>query len=122
MDNTNTEKNVGQSGASGVTKVRFSQLREMIENSGVEMDKPGVLLAISLDGVNAQLEPLLGLEELDRRRMLLMMMFRAFIAIAEKGFKYDPKALGVLGEWMGVAIKHERGDSFLKDLAKILSE
>ena len=113
------EKSAQQGSCCG--KLKFSQVRDMLVKREIEMDEPGLLAVVDMEGVHTQME-FDGLNVLSRKRSVLSMLNGAFAQLAKDGMEYNPKALAVLGEWWGRSIKDSENSDFLKGLMAVLSK
>lgn len=120
MFNENENKKSAQQG-SCCGKLKFSMVRDMLVNREIEMDEPGVLTVVDMEGVNTQME-FDGLNVLSRKRSVLAMLNGAFAQLAKDGMEYNPKALAVLGEWWGRSIKDSEKIDLFKGLVDVLSK
>ena len=120
MFNENENKKSAQQG-SCCGKLKFSQVRDMLVKHEIEMDEPGVLAVVDMEGVHTR-TGLDGLNVLSRKRSVLAMLNGAFAQLAKDGMEYNPKALAVLGEWWGRSIKDSENRDFLKGLVNVLSK
>lgn len=120
MLNANENEKSAQQG-SCCGKLTFSKVRDMLVNHEIEMDEPGVLAVVDMEGVRTQME-FDGLNKNDRRRLVLSMLNGAFAQLAKDGMGYNPNALAVLGEWWGLSIKEAEKSDFLKGLMNVLSK
>lgn len=118
MLNANENEKSAQQG-SCCGKLKFSQVRDMLVNHEIEMDESGVLTVVDMEGVHTQME-FDGLNEYDRRRLVLLMMNGAFGQLAKDGMGYNPKALAVLGEWWGLSIKDSEKRDLFEGVMKVL--
>ena len=117
MSNRENEKSAQQGSCCG--KLKFSMVRDMLVKREIEMDEPGVLAVVDMEGVHTHME-FDGLNENDRRRLVLSMLNGSFAQLAKDGMGYNPKALAVLGEWWGRSIKDSEKSEFLKGLMDVL--
>ena len=120
MFNENENEKSAQQG-SCCGKLKFSMVRDMLVKREIEMDEPGVLAVVDMEGVHTQME-FDGLNEKDSRRLVLSMLNGAFAQLAKDGMGYNPKALAVLGEWWGRSIKEAEKEDMLKTLVDVLSK
>ena len=120
MFNENENKKSAQQG-SCCGKLKFSQVRDMLVKHEIEMDEPGVLTVVDMEGVHTQTE-IDGLNVLSRKRSVLILLNGAFAQLAKDGMGCNPKALAVLGEWWGRSIQDSEKSDFLKGLVDVLSK
>lgn len=118
MFNENENKKSAQQG-SCCGKLKFSQVRDMLVKNEIEMDEPGVLAVVDMEGVHTRMG-LDGLNALSRKRSVLSLLNGAFARLAKDGMECNPKALAVLGEWWGRSIKNSEGREIFKGLVDVL--
>lgn len=120
MANENENEKSAQQG-SCCGKLKFSMVRDMLVKREIEMDEPGMLAVVDMEGVHTQME-FDGLNENDRRRWVLSMLTGTFAQLAKDGMEYNPEALAVLGEWWARSIKDSEKRESLNGLMDILSK
>ena len=82
MSNRENEKSAQQGSCCG--KLKFSMVRDMLVKREIEMDEPGVLTVVDMEGVHTQMV-FDSLPVLSRKRSVLSMLNGAFAQLAKDG-------------------------------------
>lgn len=90
MSNRENEKSVQQGSCCG--KLKFSMVRDMLVKREIEMDEPGVLAVVDMEGVHTQME-FDGQNVLSRKRSVLGMLNGAFAQLAKEGWSVTRRLL-----------------------------
>ena len=97
MKEDNVSKKVQQD---SMPAVKFSELCEMIESGVIEMDMPGVIVAVNQKYTIGRVETK-GLPERHKLNVVFPMMVSGLSELARNAMMYKPKALGTIAKWWG---------------------
>lgn len=98
-----------------VKSLQLSELKACLSAGGFNVDEPGVLLVIGLDGVKGQWSGT-GLEDGHQGLVKLPMLAIAFSELTNQVMTNNPKALAVVAEWYGLHFKQQEKLEDLKGL------
>ena len=99
--------------------VKFSELCEMVQSGAIEMDMPGVIVAVNQNYSTGRAETK-GLPEGHKLHAIFPMMLGGLAELARDVMMYKPKALGTIAKWWGRAGQEKMNDSILEGiLAKL---
>ncbi len=99
--------------------VKFSELFKMVQSGAIEMDMPGVIVAVNQKYTIGRVETK-GLPENHKLHAILPMLMGGLSELARDVMLYKPKALGTIARWWGREGQEKMKDSILEGiLAKL---
>lgn len=116
MKEDNASKKVQQD---SMPAVKFSELCEMIQSDAIEMDMPGVIVAVNQNYTTGRVETK-GLSEKHKLNVVFPMMLGGLAELARNVVMYKPKALGTIAKWWGREGQNKMKNSIMEGiLAKL---
>lgn len=104
-----------------VKKLQLSELKACLSADGFNVDEPGVLLVIGLEGVKIQWADT-GLEDGHQGRVKLPMLAIAFSELVRQVMTNKPKALAVVAEWYGLHFEQQAKMDGLREVLQSLGK
>lgn len=80
--------------------VKFSELFKMVQSGAIEMDMPGVIVAVNQKYTAGRAETK-GLPENHKLHAIFPIMLGGLAELARDVMMYKPKALGTIAKWWG---------------------
>lgn len=99
MFNENENEKSAQQG-SCCGKLKFSELLKMVQSDAIEMDMPGVIVAVNQEYSLGRVETK-GLSEKHKLNVIFPIMMGGLSQIAKEAVEYKPDALGTIAKWWG---------------------
>ena len=116
MKEDNVSKKVQQD---SMPAVKFSELFKMVQSGAIEMDMPGVIVAVNQKYTAGRAETK-GLPENHKLHAIFPIMLGGLAELARDVMMYKPKALGTIAKWWGREGQDKMKNSILEGiLAKL---